>query len=231
MTLADELKQYVKKTIDEQWVRRDGVTVPEADDLALKNDAVNLDGVVLYADLADSTGLVKNYKDWFAAAIYKNYLYCAAKVIRSLGGAITAYDGDRVMAVFLGDTKNSNAAKAALQIHWAVDNLIKPAVQQKYPTNKFVLRQKVGVDCSKLMVARTGIRGSNDLVWVGNAANSAAKLAALSLDYSSYISEAVYVRLTDSSKDGGNPKKSMWTDLGVSGLGFRVYGSNWSWEL
>ena len=33
----------------------------------------------------------------------------------------------------------------------------------------------LGIDTSKLFVARTGIRKSNDLVWVGRAANYAAK--------------------------------------------------------
>src|SRR4051812_36873707 len=62
----------------------------------LSNDAVEIDGTVLYADLAESTPLVKGYKDWFAAEVYKNYLYCAARIIRLRGGVITAYDGDRV---------------------------------------------------------------------------------------------------------------------------------------
>lgn len=44
---------------------------------------------------------------------------------------------------------------------------------------------------SKTMVSRTGIRGSNDLVWVGNAANIA-KLAALHSSYPTYITADVY---------------------------------------
>src|SRR4051794_12445175 len=126
MALADDLRAYVKKTIDDQWERRDGQAVPEAEDLSLKNEAVDLDAVVLYADLADSTNLVKGWKDWFAAEVYKNYLYCAARIVRSMGGEITAYDGDRIMAVFIGDAKNSNAAKTGLRINWAVGDIIKP---------------------------------------------------------------------------------------------------------
>ena len=72
--------------------------------------AVKLDGTVLYADLDDSTNLVDSYEPEFAAKIYKAYLSCAAKVIRSEGGEITSYDGDRIMAVYIGDSKNSSAA-------------------------------------------------------------------------------------------------------------------------
>jgi class 3 adenylate cyclase len=231
MTLKDELDEYVKDTFGTTWVRRDGQKVPETDDLSLKNEGVDLDATILYADMADSTGLVKGWKDWFAAEIYKNYLYCAVKIIKANGGVITAYDGDRVMGVFIDSSKNSHAAKSALQIRWAVDHIIKPALKSKYADNKFVLNQRVGIDTSKVMVTRTGVRGSNDLVWVGNSANNAAKLAALDLGYSSYITESSYSMLHDWAKVGGDPKRGMWTDLGTTALGFRIYGSNWHWSL
>src|SRR5690625_529618 len=200
MTLIDDLEVYVDRVFTEEWARRQGQKVPDTDDVALKNEAVELDATVLYADLAGSTKMVKGYKDWFAAEIYKTYLYCAAKTIRANGGVITAYDGDRVMGVFLGDTKNSSAAKSGLQINWTCREVISASVKAKYPDSDFSLRQRVGVDTSKLFVARTGIRGSNDLVWVGNAANNAAKMAALDPSYPTYISGDVYSMLLEWAK-------------------------------
>jgi class 3 adenylate cyclase len=231
LTLTDELAAYAKATHDEAWARRDGQKVPETPDLSLANDGVDLDATVLYADLSDSTGLVRGYKDWFAAAVYKNFLYCASKVIRARGGTITAFDGDRVMGVFIDGSKNSNAVKAALQIRWAVDNILKPAIAAKYPTNTFVLKHKVGIDTSKLLVARTGIRGSNDLVWVGNAANNAAKLASLDEGYTTYITASSYKMLHDWAKVGGKPERSMWTELPGTHFGLKVYGSGWRWSI
>jgi hypothetical protein len=52
---------------------------------------VELDAAVLYADLAESTGMVQKYVPLFSAEIYKTFLYAAAKVIRFEGGTITAY--------------------------------------------------------------------------------------------------------------------------------------------
>src|SRR5207248_4620847 len=100
--------------------------------LKLNNDAVKLDATVLYADLSASTGLVDGYKQHFAAEIYKAYLHCAAKIIRSEDGVITAYDGDRVMAVFIGTSKNTSAARSALKINWAVKNIVNPALKDQY---------------------------------------------------------------------------------------------------
>lgn len=232
MTLRTDLEAQVRKILADQWSTSDVDDVPEDDEVGLGNDAAKLDATVLYADLSDSTGLVDRYKPHFAAEIYKSYLYCAAKVIRSKGGTITAYDGDRIMAVFVGGSKNTAAAECALKIHWAVDQLVQPALKAQYPSSSFVLEQTVGIDTSPLFVAKTGIRGSNDLVWVGRAANYAAKMAALPATYATYISEDVYDMLHESSKlSGDNPKRDMWTDLGRSQLGLRIYGSNYWWAL
>lgn len=231
MTLKDDLNAYVKKTHDDVWATRAGQKVPGTDDLALGTDAVTLDGTVLYADLTDSTALVKGWKNWFAAEVYKNYLHCAARIIRAEGGDITAYDGDRIMAVYSGDSKNTSATRTALKIKWAVGNILQPALVAKYPDTKFKYSQKVGIDTSPLFVAKTGIRGSNDLVWVGNAANNAAKMAALDNGYSSYITGSIYSNMADEAKYGGDPKKNMWTDLGSGDLGYQLYGSTWQWGL
>lgn len=232
MALGDELKSYVDTVFTDEWVRRQGLKVPDTDDIALKNEAVELDATVLYADLAASTKLVEEKHDWVAASIYKSYLYCAAKIIRANGGTITAYDGDRVMAVYIGGTKNSSAAKTGLQIHWAVGNIIMPRYKKKFPKTTYQLKQRVGIDTSKLFIARTGIRGNNDLVWVGNAANHAAKMAALDPKYPTYISGDVYNMLKDWAKLGGKePKKNMWTNLGTADLGYQLYGSSWTWSF
>lgn len=94
--------------------------------------------------------MVKGHKDWFAAEVYKSYLYCAAKIIRARGGIITAYDGDRVMGVFIGDSKNTDAAKCGPQINWASKKIVTAKIAEKNPKSTFVLKQRVGIDTSKL---------------------------------------------------------------------------------
>lgn len=227
MALVDELTKYVDTVFTEAWVRRAGQKVPDTEDVALKNEAVELEATVLYADLAGSTKMVKEKKDSVATEVYKSYLYCAAKLIRAKGGAITAYDGDRVMGVFIGDSKNSNAAICGLNINHVASEIVMARYKKKWPDTDFQLKQRVGVDTSKLFVARTGIRGNNDLVWVGNAANNAAKMAALDPKYPTYISAAVYSRLNDEAKYSNKDQSNMWQELGTSALGYRIYGSTW----
>ena len=229
MSLGDDLKAQVKKIFSKQWSTRDGQQVPDSDDLKLSNDAVRLDGTVLYADLSGSTKLIDGYKDYFAAEIYKAYLHCAAKIITSEGGAITAYDGDRIMAVYIGNFKNTSAARSGLKINYAVRNIVNPALKAQYPNSTYVVKQTVGIDTSKLFVARTGIRGSNDLVWVGRAANYAAKLTELSNDYSTWITADVYNMLPESAKTTDD--KPMWEARRWTAMNnFSIYGSTWWWS-
>ncbi len=230
MKTAKEIIAGVKEILATKWETRKGTKVPEPEDVKLGNDAVLLDGTVLYADMADSTALVNGFKDWFAAEVYKCYLTAACHLIRNNSGVITAFDGDRVMAVYIGGSKNSSAAKSALQLSWAV-NEINAKLKAAYPSTAFELRQSVGIDTSSLFVARTGIRDSNDLVWVGRAANYAAKLSGISDSSASiFMTEPVFDVLSDETKYGGNPKRSMWERSHWQERNITIYKSNWSWE-
>lgn len=231
MKSSNEILAEVAKTFSTKWETRDGQVVPGQDTVRLGNDAVKLDGTVLYADMTDSTDLVDNYKDWFAAEIYKSYLLSACHVIRNNHGEITAFDGDRVMAVFVGASKNSVAAKAALQICYIVHEINKK-LNSAYPSSTYTLRHTIGIDTSPIFVARTGIRNANDLVWVGSAANHAARICAEANEtYPIVITDAVYKKLNDSSKYGGDHSKNMWEKHYQQTTGSIFYRSSWHWEF
>lgn len=230
MSLYDDLRADVKGVFKEAWSERDGNKVPEPEDVKLGNDAVRLDATVLYTDLSESTNLVDRYKPWFAAEIYKTFLHCAAKIIRSHGGVLTSYDGDRVMAVYIGDSKNSSAGRAALGINYAVREVINAEIEKAYPKESYRVQHTTGIDSSRLFVARTGIRGSNDLVWVGRAANHAAKLSASDFGVPTVVTEDVYKRLNESVKYSSDGK-SMWVKGYWEDEGRAVYSSTWQWAV
>jgi len=229
MGLKEELEAEVSNTFRSRWSERDGYVVPDENSLRLGNDGIWLDAVVLYADMADSTLLVDNHTAQFSAEVYKTFLHCSAKIIRSMGGEITAYDGDRVMAVFIGDSKNSSAAITALKINYARNIIINPMLEKVYGAGVYKLNHVVGIDSSKLFVARTGIRGANDLVWAGRAGNHAAKLAALSHEYPTYITKEVYDRLRNDVKvtNGVN----MWEARNWVAKNRAIYSSTWQWAI
>ncbi len=227
MSLEDELIQRVSDIFSQQWTERNGQVIPSSETVKLSNDTVKLTGTILYADMSESTKLVDTKNPLFAAEIYKSFLHCAAKIIRSEGGEITAYDGDRIMAVFLGEYKNSSATRAALKLNYARVEIINPLIRRQYPNSTYYINHTVGIDTSELHIANTGIRGSNDLVWVGKAANHAAKLCGLPNTHQTRITGAVYNRLPDNLKYSNN--ESMWERRTWTDTDRTIYRSNWRW--
>lgn len=233
MGLKEDLDAEVARIFRLRWDTQDTETVPAPEDVRLSsNHALKLEGTVLYADMAHSTKLVNAKTAEFAAEVYKTYLHCAAKTIKDNDGSITAYDGDRVMAVFVGGSKNTNAAITALKLNYAVTKIINPALEKQYPTESYRLAHKVGIDTSSLFIARTGVRIDNDLVWVGRAANYAAKLASIEEANTAFITEAVFTRLKDEAKYGGTGRELMWKERRWSqNNNERIYSSTWTWTV
>ncbi len=232
MTFKSDLEREVKEIFESNWSVREGKVVPDPEDLKLGNDAVKLHATVLYADIADSTDLVDSHKHHFAAEVYKTYLRSTATIIKSEKGTITAYDGDRVMAVFLGDSKNTSAVRSAMKINYAVHNIINPLLKNQYPKETYQLKQVVGIDTSELFVARIGVRNDNDLVWVGRAANYAAKLCSLNGKHSTYITATVFNSMDKSVKYSGKDNSLMWDEkVWTARKDMKIYGSTWWWPI
>jgi uridylate cyclase len=214
VSFKDDLKSEVHAIFHALWGEPEkAVKVPAPEDIRLNQNHAKLlsDAVVLYADLDGSTNMVDNEKWWFAAEMYKAYLRCAAQIIRRNNGDITAYDGDRVMAVFYEGNKNTNAAITALELNYAVEEIIRPECKARYPDTSFVMKHVVGIAQSDLYAIRIGVRDDNDLTWVGKAANHAAKLCSIS-ERPLWITEAVYKSMRDNAKyaDGKPTGKNMW---------------------
>jgi class 3 adenylate cyclase len=232
MSLLEELTKEVRTIFREKWDIRKGEVVPKPENLSLQNNGLTLDATVLYADLAGSTALVDGSKPHFTAEIYKVFLHCAGKIIREQGSAITAYDGDRIMAVsvYLGNRKDTSAAMTALKINYAAKKIINPAITAQYPEVTYAVKHVVGVDTSNLLVARTGFRGANDLVWIGRAANYAAKLTEIDSSYASNITDSVYNGMLDEAKfSNGN---SMWKEFTWNTMNkMTIYRSAWTWRV
>ena len=234
MSFSDDIEKEVKRIFRQPWTTTEATTVPETGSIALESNVAREipSGVVLYSDLKQSTALVESRSREIAAEVYRAFLYSAAQIVRNEGGDVTAYDGDRVMAVFMGTTPNTNAALAALKINRAVKSVINPALSAQYGAQAYQVTHVTGIDSSSLFVARAGVRGDNDLVWIGRAANYAAKLTEISGGAASYITGAVYDAMTDRAKIGGNPARNMWDERTWTAMNaMRIFRSDWTYPI
>ena len=223
MSTADDLKTHASQIFGSRWDVKDGLVVPEPSDLTLGNSARKLDrATILYADISGSTKLVDALYWEVAGEVYKTFLSCAARLIRDHGGSLTSYDGDRVMGVFVGDKQTTNAVKTGLKINWAVKNIVNPALKKQYPTLDYTVKHAVGIDSSEIRAARIGVRNGNDLVWIGRAANYAAKLTECRPDYPTWLTAQAYHQI----KNGYAAE--VWKQFKWTGMNdIAVYGSNY----
>jgi class 3 adenylate cyclase len=163
-----------------------------------------------------------------AAEVYKAYLRCASLIIKSENGTITAYDGDRVMAIFTGNAKNTNAVRAAMKINCAVTEIIRPAYAAQYGVSNFEIKHVIGIDASPLRAARIGVRGDNDIVWVGSAANHAAKLCNLS-SHPIWITASIHDNMQETVRNSNGT--SMWNRCRWNTFNDSIiYGTTFRWH-
>ncbi|CAL9676807.1 adenylate/guanylate cyclase domain-containing protein [Streptomyces sp. enrichment culture] len=237
MSLGDDIRSDVNKLVSTAWTIRNGNVVPETDDVKLySNDAVKLDAVYLYADLLGSTKLARDFRPETAGKVIRASLRTASTIIKRHGGEIRSYDGDRVMAIFIGGSKNSNAVKAALKIKYAMKEIVRPSLYSKLPhleRDGFEPRMCVGIASGEAFIARAGVRDSSDLVSIGRAPNVAAKLSDIreTGNYRTYITADVYKKLSEETKLSKG--KDMWEarSADVGGERMTIYRSSYWWSV
>ena len=232
MKTCKEIETQIENMLRDRWTTRNARAVPEVESLTLKHNlAAEFEGAVLYADLAGSTKLVDEYKTFFAAQIYKAFLEGCCEVIRNNGGTITAFDGDRVMAVFTGESKCSDAARTGLQIRFVVER-IRGIFAQQYKMSSEIVDYAVGIAVSKLFAVRVGVKGDNDIAWIGSAANHAAKLSEIrDPRYKTFVSGQVFARLSRNVRLSSPERKLMWSDLSPRESPKSVFASSWQWSF
>jgi adenylate cyclase len=231
-TLETKLTGDVQKIFDTPRNIRSGLVVPYTEDVALANGGVKLDAVVLYADLAQSTRLARKLERSVTAKIVQAYLSAMTQLVKSAGGEVRSFDGDRVMGVFVGSSKNSSAGNCALKMDYVVSKVLRPRAEARFSSlakNGLAIAHCVGIHASPVLVVRGGVRGTNDLVFVGSAPNLAAKLSEIrNTPYHVYITHTVFRKLNRDARISSQGKP-MWTPLQVklSDETWDCYRSSW----
>ena len=241
MTTKDDITKGVDDFFSGDYDITEGRVIPDVDDIALGKIGKEIELAMLFIDISESTKIVDGLRRTTAARMYKSFLWGVSKIARLNDGELRSFNGDGVLVAFIGDNKRTNAAKAALQMSWFAQKVLKPKLDAVFQNNQRLSGQGIefdfgiGVDVGRILVVRGGIRGenNNDLVWVGNAANYAVKLSGLSKEgYYIYISEDVYKSMNNSSKFGGSPEKDMWESRVWTDVdSITIYRSNWTWSV
>lgn len=220
-TLADQLFDCLNTPIQ----AREGRLIPHPDRVTLRDGGVFFDGAVLYSDLVASSLLSVTFGDGGAAKIIQAFVLGCSHIVGRYEGEITAYDGDRVMAVFGGTDKEDDAVSAALEISFMVNEVLNDLVEHVLGRSANV-HHCSGVDCGDMLAVKVGRRGNADLLWSGRPANLAAKLCMnRSPVYSTIVTARVHQRLSDRLKYDGRGS-SHWKRFGCKSVDMQVLGTN-----
>lgn len=226
MTWEETIGKETEEILSTQWNARDGNVVPEAEDLALADGAVKINATFLYADLAGSSKLARLCPWDTTAKIIKAYLKISTRLIRRHQGEIRSFDGDRVMGIFIGDYKNTNASYCAREIDWSVEKILNEKAKRfkSIKENDIKITHCVGIDTGEAHAVRSGIRNNNDLIWIGSAPSLAAKLSDIrNYPYSVYITETCYNKLASSAKIDGDANIWEHTSFTIGGANISAY--------
>jgi adenylate cyclase len=230
MGRKQDIENAVDNVLGTSFTEREGKVVPSTGDVA-NNQAVKINATFLYADLAGSATIWKTCPWDTTAKIIRSFLDSASRIIRAHGGEIRSFDGDRVMGVFIGDYKNTNATRAAREIFWATDQVIAPKAKAKFNSVKNArlhIKCCVGVDVGDCRAVRGGIRANNDLIWIGRAPSMAAKLSdEREFPYCVFIHKDTYNKLADAEKLFGTTKIWEARSLTFAGETHSVYRTNY----
>jgi class 3 adenylate cyclase/transposase-like protein len=225
----DDLTEYVRDTFNTPWNIREKNYVPKDKNVELDREGVFVEAACLCATTAEIQGLSSDSSFGAVAKLHKCYFKCVTKIIRQHNGSIIEFDGHRIIGVFVGDRKNTNAAISALKINHAAQNIIYPVFAEKFNNPPSRLNHAVGIDTGLILFGRAGIRGERDLIW--STTNHATRLSRFRKEgYNIWITKVVYDDLSRTAKSG-KEGRNMWEEVKSGKDDEAIFGSNWTWPF
>lgn len=199
MALSDELAHRVQETFSEQFEISHGWSIPSTTDITFDNQGKQIKLVSLFVDIRKSTSIVNAIGLENAARMYKAYVWGITKIVKERGGQILSFNGDGVVAGFVGpNTAENGAALSALNLNWYLYFYVKPQVDHLLGGSGLTFDYGIGIDSGQVLVVKVGQKGedNHDLVWSGNPVNYSVKVNSLAeFPYGIYVSHEIFNRV------------------------------------
>lgn len=216
MTLLEDLTQKVNGYLAGDYTKVKKSSVPLPEDIPLGNSAAEMEATTLFIDVRQSSDITNAFRRQTAAKMMKAYFDGSVRIIGKNNGSVRSFNGDGMLAIFMGDNRSNDAVKAAMQTKWYVQEVLRPSFRGYFSNNQSAIGQALdftvgaGLDDGTIFAVRVGIKGTNDVAWVGRCTNTSAKLASLvSSPQSIAITRAVYSRLNGGRKVANG--EDMWS--------------------
>lgn len=240
MTLLETLNEKVAQYLEGDYQTSSPRTVPNPEDIPLGNGAAELTATALFIDVRQSSDITNAFRRQTAAKMMKAYFDGTVRIVNANEGQVRSFNGDGLLALFIGDFRSSNAAKAAMQVSYFVSEILGGSFSRYFAANRAAVGNSLdfsvgaGLDDGVILAVRVGIQGTNDVAWVGRCTNTAAKLAGIMPAGRIAATREVFNRLHESRKFGSQTGASMWSDERLDSFGGIRRGyrtSGWTWRI
>jgi class 3 adenylate cyclase len=237
MSMLSDLNTQIDGYMAGQYkvTAKSGVPIPE--DIPLGNEAAELNAATLFVDVRQSSDITNTFRRQTAAKIMKAYFVGAVKIVNTNNGYVRSFNGDGMLAIFVGEDRHDHAVKAAMQLKWFVNYVLEPKFRQYFNNNLKALGSALnfsigsGIDEGTIYAVRVGIKGTNDVAWIGRCTNTSAKLSGVTDAIA--ITGAVYNNLSASLTHAGDAR-FMWEqpfNLELGGVLRTVRATNFHWTI
>jgi class 3 adenylate cyclase len=213
--LKDDIYNTVNSILDNQMDITNVNAVPDIDDVQLTFGLTGkrFSNVCFYIDMRGSTKILEKHNANVVIKIHKAFFIIILKIVNSLNGEVRSFNGDSVLAFFMGNDSNAidSAIKAAMQIKYLMlvdENCLKNKVFNKYDTEIDI---GIGLDIGTTTVAKVGYsaKNSKDLIWIGSNVNHSVKISDNRKNSNTIgITKRLYDNLTNDTKFSKG--KNMW---------------------
>ena len=116
MGKLDRYKEGVNSFFGGEYEVVKTTSIPKVSDLRFGKHAKEVELVMLFIDLRESTKIMASVRRVTGARIYKSFLWGISKLAKDNSGEVRSFNGDGVLVAFVGGRKCNNAVKCAMQM-------------------------------------------------------------------------------------------------------------------
>lgn len=168
MATNQETLDIIDDYLNASYVKDETRVVPKRPDLTFGNTAKKISfAVVLYVDLRKSRKILSDASTFWSVKIHRAFLLALTHCVERRDGHMRSFNGDGILAFFVGENASSRAVRAAMDMKGFVLKINEHLKSEDVNEIDF----GIGIAQGEIMVAKSGKAGDDqtkqDLIWVG----------------------------------------------------------------
>jgi len=168
MATNQETLDIIDDYLNASYVKEDTRVVPKKPDLTFGNTTKKISfAVVIYVDMRKSRKILSDASTFWSVKIHRAFLLALTHCVERREGRMRSFNGDGVLAFFVGENASSRAVRAAMDMKGFILKINEHLESEDVTKIDF----GVGIAQGEIMVAKSGKAGDDqtkqDLIWVG----------------------------------------------------------------